>query len=471
MSREKNLIKNTGILAIGQLSSKLFTFLLLPVYTSLLLPEDYGVVDVLQTVINLVLYVATLQIESAIFRFLIDNRDNTEIKKEYISTGLFIVVSMTGITTLIVLLVNRYYNVPYLSLFLLSLWALAFYFFLSNLARGLGKNTDYSIASFIVTLSSLIINIVFIVSLGKGASSILLALAGSQVFGSLYLVFRLKVWRLVSFHAFRKAKMQEMLAYSVPLIPNAISWWIANTSDRILILMFLGSAANGIYATANKIPTIYTTLFSVFNLAWSESVSLSMKDKDHQQYINAMLNRSYKFFSFLNLGIIICMSFMFDLLVGENYAQAYSQIYILLVAIFANSMCSLLGGVLTGLKDSKATGWTTAVGAAVNFLINLCLIQKIGLYAASISTLVSYCVIFLCRYKVVCKSIKVRFSLNYSVQLAIILALVSTAYFLRNIMLSMIVLFVLVVWGCWQNQETIRGFLLILQKKDNKNED
>lgn len=262
-----------------------------------------------------------------------------------------------------------------------------------------------------------------------------------------------------------------MLAYSVPLIPNAISWWIANTSDRILILMFLGSAANGIYAAANKIPTIYTTLFSVFNLAWSESVSLSMKDKDHQQYINAMLNRSYKFFSFLNLGIIICMSFMFDLLVGENYAQAYSQIYILLVAIFANSMCSLLGGVLTGLKDSKATGWTTAVGAAVNFLINLCLIQKIGLYAASISTLVSYCVIFLCRYKVVCKSIKVRFSLNYSVQLAIILALVSTAYFLRNIMLSMIVLFVLVVWGCWQNQEIIRGFLLILQKKDNKNED
>ncbi len=185
MSREKNLIKNTGILAIGQLSSKLFTFLLLPVYTSLLLPEDYGVVDVLQTVINLVLYVATLQIESAIFRFLIDNRDNAEIKKEYISTGLFIVVSMTGITTLIVLLVNNFYNVPYLGLFLLSLWGLAFYFFLSNLARGLGKNTDYSIASFIVTLSSLIINIVFIVGLGKGASSILLALAGSQVFGSL----------------------------------------------------------------------------------------------------------------------------------------------------------------------------------------------------------------------------------------------------------------------------------------------
>ena len=70
--------------------------------------------------------------------------------------------------------------------------------------------------------------------------------------------------------------MVEMLRYSVPLVPNAISWWIANVSDRLLILYFLGSAMNGIYAAANKIPTIYTTFFSVYNLAWLESVSLSI---------------------------------------------------------------------------------------------------------------------------------------------------------------------------------------------------
>ena len=45
MSREKNLAKNTAILAIGQLSSKIFTFLLLPVYTSLLSPDDFGTID------------------------------------------------------------------------------------------------------------------------------------------------------------------------------------------------------------------------------------------------------------------------------------------------------------------------------------------------------------------------------------------------------------------------------------------
>lgn len=48
--REKSLIKNTGILAIGTLASKVFSFFLLPLYTAVLTTEDYGTVDVLQTV-------------------------------------------------------------------------------------------------------------------------------------------------------------------------------------------------------------------------------------------------------------------------------------------------------------------------------------------------------------------------------------------------------------------------------------
>ena len=83
MDREKNLLKNTGIIAIGQLSSKLFTFLLLPVYTSLLLPDDYGTIDVLQTIISLTLYIITLQLECAVFRYIIENRNNIEDQKCY----------------------------------------------------------------------------------------------------------------------------------------------------------------------------------------------------------------------------------------------------------------------------------------------------------------------------------------------------------------------------------------------------
>lgn len=455
MSRERNLVKNTGILAIGQLSSKVFTFLLLPVYTSLLLPDDYGTVDVLQTIISLVLYIVTMQLESAVFRYIIDDREDRLNIKQYVSSAFFAIAVMASATTIVSLLANFFFIFPHVELFIFSIWAQSVYFLLSNVARGLGKNVDYSIASFIVTLSSLLVNIFLIVLLKIGAASILVALIVSNTIGSFYFFTKLKLWNYIGWNAFNIDALRSMLKYSLPLIPNAISWWVANTSDRILILFFLGSGVNGIYAAANKIPTIYTTIFSVFNLAWSESVSLSMKDNDSQVYINSMMNKSYKFFSFLNFGIVICMSFMFDVLIGSNYADSYNHIYILLIAIFVNSMCSLMGGILTGLKDSKAIGWTTLVGAMVNFLVNICLINSFGIYAASISTLVSYIVIFICRYRVVKRSIKITISRTYTLQFIVAFVIITIAYFMRNNIISFIVLGALIVWGTAQNREIL----------------
>ena len=99
MSREKNLAKNTAILAIGQLSSKIFTFLLLPVYTSLLSPDDFGTIDALQTVISLALYFVTLQIENAVFRFIIENRTNKENQISYVTSAGVVLLAMAGTST------------------------------------------------------------------------------------------------------------------------------------------------------------------------------------------------------------------------------------------------------------------------------------------------------------------------------------------------------------------------------------
>ena len=100
MSREKKLVKNTAILAIGQLSSKIFTFLLLPVYTSLLTPDDYGTIDALQTVISLALYFVTLQIENAVFRFVIENRTKEDDQISYVTSASVVLLVMAGASTL-----------------------------------------------------------------------------------------------------------------------------------------------------------------------------------------------------------------------------------------------------------------------------------------------------------------------------------------------------------------------------------
>lgn len=256
-----------------------------------------------------------------------------------------------------------------------------------------------------------------------------------------------------------------MLTYSIPLVPNAVSWWIANASDRMLILIFLGSAWNGIYAAANKLPTIYTTIFSVFNLAWSESVAMCVNDPDKDEYIGRMMNRSYKLFSFLAVGIICCMSLSFDLLVGEKYTASYAHIFILTVAAFINSLCSLYGGIFFGFKDSKLVGISTVIGAIVNFIFNIILIKKIGLYAASISTLVCYIVILLIRIKAAKKYINITWQPGFSIQLLFVFILAGIGYFLHIYPVNICILIGIIIWGLLINKELLKETYLTQKKR------
>ena len=49
MSREKQLAKNTLIITVGKVCTQLISFFLLPLYTGILSTEEYGIVDLLNT--------------------------------------------------------------------------------------------------------------------------------------------------------------------------------------------------------------------------------------------------------------------------------------------------------------------------------------------------------------------------------------------------------------------------------------
>lgn len=82
MNSKKEYIVNTITLLIGKFSTQFVSFLLIPLYTRLLIASDYGFIDLVQTYITLFVPIFTLKLDSATFRFLIDCRKEDKKKKE-----------------------------------------------------------------------------------------------------------------------------------------------------------------------------------------------------------------------------------------------------------------------------------------------------------------------------------------------------------------------------------------------------
>lgn len=467
MKTGQELVKNTGILAIGMLSSKVFSIILLPLYTYSLEKADYGTVDVLQSIITIVIPIFTFEICSGLFRYII-SRNEENYKTQVVTTTMIFLSCGCALFLAIMLSIRIFWSFDYYFLFIIGFLSTVFATYMQQYARGIGDNLTYSITSFVGTLVSLLINILLITQLHFGAESILIAYFLSNIVVGMIILFRVKIWKYFERKAFDKNLLKDMLKYTLPLVPNTISWWVSNTSDRLIILGFLGAGSNGIYAVANKIPQMYLTVFNVYNLAWVESISRNIESDNIANYIQGIMRKSVRAFACFSLLIITGMSLVFDWLIGSEYADAYYHTYILLIAVFVSSLCSMYGSILTGYRDSKSIGTTTVIGAIANLAVNFTLVHFIGLYAASLSTLISYIVILVVRIIRTNGHVRITYSGKTILLLLLVTAVVTGGYFLNNKPVNIGIFCVLLIFTYATNKSMLKELMNMVKSKVSK---
>lgn len=398
MNRKQELAKNTIVLTIGNMSTKIVSFLLVPLYTALLMPEEYGVVDLFNTYIVLLVPLITWQLENGLFRFMLDDRNNMERNKTIISTVLLANIGQTVLFCLVYSVLSRFMSSRYKIFLLIDVILNIFQVTLCQALRGLGHNTKYAVSSFISSSAVVVFNVIFIAGLHMGAYGMFIGSALAKAMTIVYLIGAAKIWEYFDIRKFDCALFKKMIAYSAPLVPNQLSWWIVGVSDRTIISSVLGLAANGLYTIANKFSSIYILFYNIFNISWTESVSLHLKDVDGEQYVTETINQMFNLFAGTCFGIIACMPFVFPVFINANYADAYSQIPILMIAVLCQVVVGLYSAIYTALKKSVEIAKTSFFAAVINLGINILLIKSLGLYAASASTLLAYASMAVYRY-------------------------------------------------------------------------
>ena len=349
-NRSDYLIKNTIIFTMGNLGSKLISFFLVPLYTYALTATEYGVVDLIVTVGTVAVPVLTLNISEAVMRFALD-KDADKKKITQIGTGILIIGMLLGLLIFPIChsfnKISQYSEFVYFYVVALSMSQL----YLCDL-RGKELLVYYSIGNVLNTFFIAALNILFLVVLKEGIEGYLKAYIIANTLTAIYAIVVGKGYKSFNFSEIDKGLLARMAKYSIVLIPNSFMWWIMNSSDRIMVSSMISVAANGIYAVSYKLPTLVSTLTTIFNQAWSYSAIREEGTADESEYNNKIFKVLIGIVMLTGIGILTFAKPFLSVYVSKEYYIAWKYMPFLTVGCVYLTMASFMAISYTVHKDS-----------------------------------------------------------------------------------------------------------------------
>lgn len=411
MNKYRYLFKNVGLMAIGQFGSRMLSFFLVPLYTSVLSTADYGTFDLYSTIVQLLVPVLTLNIYDAVLRFALDGKENI---KQVHAVGacvfwggalVLLVLIIANLFIRFLPIVNKY---PWL--FFLFYIVNALSLMLSNFARGLDDVSATVISGIMTTLTMIILNIWFLTGLHWGLFGFFLANIIGMSVGCLVYVFRLRLWH---YPVIPKdiTLGRKMVAYSFPLVANSVSWWLNSASSRCIIIWISGIAANGLFSAANKIPSIISMAANLFNSAW---VMSSVKEFDPQDK-DGFFSKTYKAFSGM---IMICCAMLIsgsyilgNFLYRGEFHSAWILTPLMTLGAALSAVAGYLGGIFAAAKKTEVFTYSTFAGLITNIILGVVFTRLFGVTGMAIAVAISNYVILVIRFVQIKKFMSIDFNL------------------------------------------------------------
>lgn len=395
MGKYKKLGVNIVTFFVGNMGSRLIQFIFIPMYTYWLTTYEYGIIDTVVITVSLCCPLVSMSIHDALLRFLLEH-DGKE--NEYYSASLF----LGAIGSLFFLLSAFVFNSidllrPYWLYFYIYMVLSVFFYIQNSLIRGLEYNKLYSGLGVINTLLQALCILLLVGKFRLGIDGYLMSMIIAYASSLLVSIFATKSWNYFSTKYISKCQIQSMLMYSLPLVPNAMMWWVINSSDKYMILYFLSPEANGVFAIASKIPLVINVAYSIFLMAWQISVVEERNQEGKENFYHmiylCMISGLFIFASFIMIFIKpAILTFLSD-----GYNETWKYIPLLLISAIFTCLAGYYGSFYVAFKKTGGALKTSMVCAMVSICLNLFLIRYIGLLGVAMSNLISFLTLYVYR--------------------------------------------------------------------------
>lgn len=460
MNKYKKLIGNSAVFAIGSMGSKLIAFLMIPLYTFVLSRAEYGTIDIITTTANMLMPLISLSIGDAVFRFALDKSQQSD---KVLTNGL--VVSFIGaIVGIVIVPILSVLNIPnvWLIYYLVVFGALSS--LLVNFSRAIGMIKTFASAGIIGSVVTAVLNIVLLAYLKMGISGYLWSLIIASLVTIVYIAILTRVWRMISFTLINFKLIGELLIYSIPLIPNAFSWWINTSSSRYFILYFVGASANGLFAVANKIPSLISMLSNIFFQSWQLSAVEEFDSKDSPEFYSTVFN-SFIVIQLLGVGLLlVILKPLMGVIVSNNFYESWKYIPFLSLAVIYSSLSGFIGTTYIAAKRTKGILTTTVIGALLNIILGFIFVPLLGIQGASFGGMLAFLAVLIIRIfdtrKI--KKIDVQYP-PIIVHHGIIILMIFVLFYIKSVMISETVMLLLFVIMCMYERKLLKNMLSIFK--------
>ncbi|TRZ65562.1 hypothetical protein D4R20_01915 [bacterium] len=401
LDKIKSLSKDTLIYGTSTIVGRFLNFLLVPVYTNLFLPGEFGVVANIYAYIAILNVFLSIGLESGYFKFASTLEVGSE-KENFSHPFIGIFLNSFFISAILFLFskdLSFLFQVDPSKDYLIKYTALILFFDAIVLVpfaylRLQHKAKQFATIRVISIVLNVIFNIILIVVLKQGIEAVFISnLIASAVTFAVLLPIILKNLKI----SFNRKLWSELLRFSLPYIPAGISSNIVQVINRPILTALTNDSTVGIYQANYRLGIFMMLFVSMFDFAWRPFFLQNAKEPNAREIYSKVMTIFVIAASFIFLALTLFIENIatFKLpfkgyLIGKAYWGGLEIVPLILLGyLFYGMYINLMAGIYIE-KKTKYLPYITGLAAVVNIIANFLLIPVLNMKGSAIATALSY---------------------------------------------------------------------------------
>lgn len=437
----KDMLKYSPSKLCGMLGNAI----IVPVYTAILSPEQYGLYSISIAMLSFLCILFSDWVGLSGLRFFRHHQLTQDMPK-YLTTIVLMLISNLTLMFIFAFMFRAhfysFFNVPvkYFIAILLLIIPVAARALLSQLLRAQLKSLSFTLTTILNQFSSILLSVFFVKFFNLGAMGLLLGMGVSISLIDLLLVYQSDILTWFKFQKIEWESVLPIYKYGIPIAATSLSAWIINQSNKFIMNSIHGFSEVGIVGVAYGLTLpLLMTIFSIITVA---AIPRIINMYEERIDVRPIISRFTGYFILSALPVIVLIS-----MYSMDYVQMLSSnekfnVAFKLIPYFA------FGTFFMALTDYTTLQYHLAnktyidfiiklISGISNIILNIVFIPKYGLIGAGIATLGANFLYFFLSVIIVLPGLRLKFPAETLIKMIISFIPFGFLYYIFSSLISL----------------------------------